>query len=174
MPRPIHREHIRQKHAAMFVREAIAAPHLFLAFDRSAAGGQFSHMREKARGIKAGTPDTVLMVLGMPPLWAEWKADGNKPTDDQTRMGDELNAIGHRWGWFTSVVAYHEWLATAGVPMHPNAAFLALHHDAAADTVIARAERKKGTAPKSYRPQAPKPSRRRLDQLAAVRGRVPF
>lgn len=174
MARQINREHARQIQAKQWVREAVAAPHVFLAFDRSGAAGQFSHMREKARGVAAGTPDVALFVAGFPPIWTEWKAGTNTPTQVQQDMGDALMAVGHWWSWATSVVTYCEWLRTIGVPLHPNAAFLAQVADASADSAVARAEAKAGKAPKSYRPAAGKPTAARLRKVEGLRRGVLF
>ena len=174
MPRPINREHFLQVALVRFVREAVAAPHQFLAFDRSKASGAFSHMREKARGVRAGTPDTLLIVEGKPVIWCELKAPGNKPTPEQIAMGDSLMALGCWWSWVTSVDAYFEWIRSIGVEMRANAEFLAMHADAGVRSKIAAAETKAGTAPKSYKPREVKPTAARLRKVAAVRSRVPF
>lgn len=174
MARPINREHILQVALVRFVREAVAAPHQFLAFDRSKAAGQFSHMREKARGVRAGTPDTLLIVAGMPPIWAELKAPGNKPTPEQIAMGDSLMALGCWWSWVTSVGTYYEWVRSIGVELRANAEFLAMHADAGVRSKIAAAETKAGKAPKSYKPREVKPTAARLRKVNAVRDRVMF
>lgn len=174
MPRPINREHILQVALVRFVREAVAAPHQFLAFDRSKASGAFSHMREKARGVRAGTPDTLLIVENKPVIWCELKAPGNKPTPEQIAMGDNLMALGCWWSWVTSVDAYFEWIRSIGVEMRANAEFLAMHADAGVRTKIEKAEAAVGKAPRSYKPREAKPSAARLRKVAAVRSRVPF
>lgn len=174
MARQINREHARQIQAKQWVREAVAAPHVFLAFDRSGASGQFTHMREKARGVAAGTPDTLLMVEGLPDFWWEWKDGRNEPSDLQQQMGDAIMRVGRWWSWGNSVVAYCAWLRVLGVPLHPNADFLAQVADASADSAIARAEAKAGKAPKSYRPASKKPTAARLRKIGAIRAGVMF
>lgn len=174
MTRPIDREHILQKALVKWVREAVSEPHEFLAFDRSKAAGQFSHLREKARGVRAGTPDTLLLTARLPPVWAELKAGTNKASEQQVDMGQRLVAIGGHWSCLSSVQAYHEWIHGLGVELRANAGFLAMHADASVLSVIARAEEKRGKAPRSYKAPVAKPSAARLRKVGAVREKVLF
>jgi hypothetical protein len=174
MSKPIPREHMLQVALVKWCREAIATPHTLLAFDRSRAFGQFSHMREKARGVKAGTPDTLLIVYGVPPIWCELKAPGNKPAPEQEAMGDTLMRLGCYWSWATSVGTYHAWLVSLGIRLHPNAELLATLADAGVLAKIGRAEIKAGKAPRPYKPREEKPTAARLRKVAAVRDRVRF
>ena len=54
-------EHRLQIAIKKWVREAVPFPHVFLAFDRSAARSPLQHLHEKTRGARAGTPDVVLL-----------------------------------------------------------------------------------------------------------------
>ena len=155
--KPIAREQILQRHVKLFVRDAVTAPHEFLAFDRAKATGKFSHMREAGRGVRKGTPDTLLLVLGFPPLWVELKAPGSKPDEAQMEVGLALVAVGCRWEWCATVRSYWGVLADLGVPMAGNSSVQALHHDGAVASLIAKAEAKRGDAPKSYVPPKAKP-----------------
>lgn len=174
MTRSINREHILQVALVRFVREAVSAPHEFMSFDRGKAAGQWSHMREKARGVKAGTPDVLLLVEGKAPIWCELKAHGNKPTEQQIDMGNRLMAVGCWWSWVTSVSTFYEWIRSIGIELRANAEFLAMHADDGVLSKIAAAETKAGKAPRSYKPVVAKPTAARLRKLNAVRGRVPF
>jgi hypothetical protein len=157
------------------VRDAIDAPHKLLAFDRSKKTGQFTHLRERARGITKATPDTLLMVVEFPGIWWEWKDRGQKPDDDQHRMLQELRDLGQHAGWSDSIVDYHAALAAIGVPMRPNAALLAQHYDLSADGVIAKAEMKRGQPPKKAgRARPEKPTRGQVRRVNAVRSRLMF
>jgi hypothetical protein len=147
-------EHILQKHLKQWVREALACPHLFLAFDRGKPAGQWTHLREKARGIRAGTPDTLLRIKDRANIWCELKAPGNKATEEQTRMGDELMALGDAWFVCWNIQQYFKNLALSAVPMHANAHFLALHHDGAVESEVAKARMKKGASSKVAKPRA--------------------
>ncbi len=156
----IYREAILQVHAIQWAREAIAVPYKLLAFDRSKASGQWTHMREKARGVARATPDTLLIV-DQPPLghiWCEFKSPGNKPDADQMRMGAELVELGDEWFWTDSVGGYREYLLGLGLEMRPNAAFLALHHDGRIATEVALAEAKAGTAKKPAKLRSARPT----------------
>lgn len=174
MPRPIDREHILQKALVKWVREAVSEPHEFLAFDRSKAAGQFSHLREKARGVRAGTPDTLLLTARHPPLWCELKAGTNTASEQQEDLGKRLVAMGGQWTCLSSVAAYHQWVHGLGVELRANAEFLAMHADASVASVIARAEVARGKAPRSYKAPVAKPSAARLRKVNAVRERVRF
>lgn len=152
MTKPIPREGILQRHVKLFVRGAVTAPHEFFAFDRAKAAGKFSHMQEAGRGVRKGTPDTLLLVLDYPPLWVELKAPGGKPDAAQLEVGQALRAVGCRWEWCTTVLSYCAILAEMGVPMAINAKVQALHHDGAVTSLIAQAEAKRGDVPRSYTP----------------------
>ena len=149
--RPVQREHARQIRIKLFVRDAVTAPHKFLAFDRTRAHGRFSHMRERARGIAPNTPDTLLIVAGMPCIWAEIKDRGQWPGADQLRMLEELRALGTEAFWTDSVVGYYLELAKIGVPMRSGAGLVAAAYDNSADAVIERAEMKRGKVPARLR-----------------------
>jgi len=151
MTRSIAREGILQRHVKLFVRDAVTAPHEFFAFDRAKAAGRFSHMREAGRGVRKGTPDTLLLVLGYPPVWVELKAPGGKPDAAQLAVGEALRAVGCRWEWCTTVLSYCAILAEMGVPMARNATVQAMQHDGAVASLIAQAELKRGDAPKAAR-----------------------
>lgn len=172
MPRKIDREHVLQTHIRAFVRDAVAVDHEFLAFDRSAPRGQFSHMREKARGVRAGTPDTLLRVAGLPNLWWECKWGDNEPTPAQVDMGQRLHRLGDYWDWGTTVMEYRAFLVRCGVSLRANAEFLAMHADAAVASVIARAEAKVGRP--SKRAPVERPTAARIRKAEALRGRIPF
>lgn len=172
----IQREHTFQVRLRKWVREAVATDHEFMAFDRSQASGQFTHDRERSRGLRKGTPDTLLLVKGFAPIFCELKAKGEvvKPGSAQDEMGLALMAVGCWWSWCDRVQTYCAWLQTIGVPLRANAEFLALHADGSTDTLIAKAEAKAGKAPKSYKPRAAKPTAARLRRGEAVRRAVLF
>jgi hypothetical protein len=145
----IHKEWILQKHIKLFVRDAVDAPHEFFAFDRGKAAGAWSHMIERARGVRKATPDTLLRVLGFMPIWYELKWPPNKPDEDQRLMGERLAAVGDTWGWGVSVIAYWQFISECGVPLRVNAGFMAMHHNAAVLSTIARAEAKPAPKPRA-------------------------
>jgi hypothetical protein len=151
--RPIDREHILQKHLKKFAEEAVIGGE-FLAFDRAKKMGQFSHMRERARGVRKGNADTLLRVAGLPPIWCEVKYGKNVPDDDQEEFGRRMQAVGDIWFWTTSVVAYFTRLKGLNVPLRANAALIAMDHDARVLGEVMSAEEKRDGAPKVARIKA--------------------
>lgn len=175
MPRRIEREHILQRHLRTWVRDALDVPHLFLAFDRSAPFAQFSHARQAARGVRRGTPDTLLIVAGFPGIWCELKAPGERPNDDQVALGEELMSLGQHWFWADEVHAYWLALKDIGVPMRTNAEYQAEIHDGTIASVITKAEMAADKPRKRNRkPFQAKPTAARIRRTEAVRGRIPF
>lgn len=156
----IHREHILQSHARKFCIDAINAEFEFISNDRAKIPGRSvgarmgAAARQRARGITPGTADTVLIVGYMRAIWIEWKAPGAKvkEDDDQWKFGQRMMHLGCWWSWFNDIPTFALWLESIGVPMRANAGFLAQHHQGIVDSVIAKAETKKGKAPKSYKP----------------------
>lgn len=164
--RPIPVEHIFQKHLKLWVRENLPDAEFF-AFDRAPARGRFSHMVQKARGVRKGTPDTVLLIRGAPDVWCELKAPGEKPDDAQKDIGQRIETTGRIWFWTTTVYDYLAMLEKLGVvPASTVRRLAAQDHDARVQGEIERAEMKNGKLPKrlaSKRPfPAKRPSRRAL------------
>lgn len=114
-------EHNLQVQVHKFTRDCIAAPHVFLAFDRSRRQSATQHIREKARGLRAGTADTLTLVLGGAPVWVELKVGTNKPTEVQLQFAADVEAVGCRWCWANSVERFRQCLVAAGVPLSPGA-----------------------------------------------------
>ena len=144
-----------------FVREFCAVPHLFAAHDRGANPSAFGHKFQKARGQTAGWPDVEIALEGGATFRCELKAKGKKVDDDgeQMRVGKALIALGHPWAWADSVVGFFEAARIAGVPFRPGALLRALDLDL---VLAGAAMKRKGAAPKSYRPAKPraKPARK--------------
>ncbi len=139
-----HREHNLQVKIHQFVREVVPQPHFFFAVDRSRATGAHTHAREKARGLIAGTPDTLLLVPDRPAIAIELKAPGNFPTDRQSEVAGAITAAGHLSGWCSSVVGYMRLLRGFGVVLDDRADALAEQHDA----VLAGAAVRRAMVPK--------------------------
>jgi hypothetical protein len=148
------REHRLQAAIKSFVKHCVAVDHLFMAFDRSAKKSDLQHILEKNRGIRTGTPDTVLLFSGRA-VWVELKAGSNKPTDAQEQIGNAIQRTGHVWGWANSVDSYRQFLAAQGVAMTALAPVTAQDFDlrlAAKD----QAAPKRPGKPRAQRPQASK------------------
>lgn len=156
-------EHLRQKHVRLWVRENVPTPRVFVAFDRSKKQSQWQHMREKARGLRKGTADTCLQVLGLPAMWVEMKAPGKKPDDDQRQFGADVVEAGALWDWTDSVVGYATIIRGWGVKLGPLAMLSAEDHDRQIAAMEIRAEESKTGKPSPKRvskPRAPRPSPR--------------
>jgi hypothetical protein len=123
-------EHALQICVNRWVREYVPQPHFFFAIDRNQASGQFTHVREKARGLVAGTPDTVLLCPNLPAIAVELKAPGNTPSDAQVMVRDKIVAAGHIWSWADSVRGYAGILVGHGVALRPGWVFAAERADA--------------------------------------------
>lgn len=162
----IQREHTLQAFAAKFFRAALDCEHEFLSFDRAKPPGrsreaQLGAMaRQKARGVKRGTPDSLLIVSGLPPFWIEWKDKGKRPTDEQIAMGQRLRMLGCRWAWFDNIPDAYRWLAGEGVIFVPGAETMALQYQGKVDAAIAK------KAPRSL---PKKPARKAMSRAAMAR-----
>ena len=62
MARP---ESALQEACKRFCSSVVFDPHIFVAWDRSAARGKYSHLFEAKRGIIAGWPDCAVMTPGL-------------------------------------------------------------------------------------------------------------
>lgn len=176
MTRPIQREHLLQRKIKEFVRDAVDGPCQFMAFDSAKKATPWARAREAARGIAKGTPDTSIKVPGLPTIWVELKAPGNKPSADQLEMAVRLQAVGDLWFWCNSVQSYAEGLLRFGVRLRDNWLFQSQHHDAFVASCIARAEAKRAAPAKrvASAPRAVKPTPAAIKRVNAVRARVRF
>jgi hypothetical protein len=153
-----------------FVRETVAMPFFFTSIDRTRKSSPGQHLREKARGMVSGTPDTLLVVPNKPAITVELKAVGGWPTERQEQVGAAISAAGGIWAWCDSVSGYCRILRNAGIQLPAHAEQLALRHD---DT-LARAAAKPKAAPKVGRARAAKPSMGRIRRAEALRSKVLF
>ena len=123
---PAHPEHALQVQINKWVRECVVDPHLFQSFDRAKRSAVYTLVRQKARGLIAGTPDTCLLVLGVSKsIWIELKAAGERVKEDendpQWRVGMAIIRAGHVWNWANSVEGYAAILARHGVRLSSDA-----------------------------------------------------
>ena len=173
-------EHNLQIKINQWCRENVPQPHFFFGVDRAKKSGQFTHVREKSRGLVAGTPDTMLLMPGLPAIAVELKAFGKKVEEGgtQEKVGIVVMAAGHLWGWCDTVVGYRALLLGFGVLVSPYSLVRAEHHDAVlAGAAIKREEAKTGVPSKKRfagRVQKPKPAAARLKAMEALRARVQF
>ena len=146
-------EHALSVQIHKLARGFIAAPHVFLAMDRSAAQSQWQHAHEAARGVRRGTPDTVTMVLGFPDFWCELKVNGNKTDDSQNEALADIRSTGRIATVAYTVSERFAQALTVGIPFMPGAHVAAMRMDALLDSARAKA---KGAAPKSYKARKPR------------------
>lgn len=127
-----HPEWELQVQIAHTVRDHVPMPHLFFSVDRSKRLGRFSHVREKARGMMAGVPDTILIYPGFPVIAIELKAKGERvePGSTQERVGHAIQAAYGHWTWVDSVHDYMLYLNNIGIPLHGRWDLTAAHRDA--------------------------------------------
>lgn len=163
-----HPEHALQVRIHSWVRECIIVPHVFMSFDRAKPHSQFQHAREAARGIRAGTPDTALLVGGVV-HWGELKAPGGKPTEHQDALGREIIDAGGIWFWTNSVDGYRQHLISYGVPLSSSAAMLAARADAMLAALATKPVVKRPT-----RARAARPSASQIARVHAARSRLLF
>ena len=139
----IQREHIFQRYLKTWVRDCVAVEHLFMSFDSAGKATENQRARAAARGVLAGTPDTVLHVKGFPPIYAELKAPGGKISEAQYQIGEKLNALGCHCALVMSIEHYRLRIAHIGVPLVTNAEYQAMQADAKIEAAIAKAATKK-------------------------------
>lgn len=167
-------EHNLQTKINQWVRENVPHPHFFFAVDRRKKSGMFSHVREKARGHVAGTPDTVLLFPGLCCITIELKAPRKTPDENQEQVGAVIQEAGHFWGWCDSVAGYCALLVRAGVPLGPLAALNAERKDAVLEgAAIRREEARTGKVSRKRYRGAEKPSAAKIARSVARQGRVP-
>jgi len=167
------KEHPIQVKVHEWVRECVPAPKVFIAFDRSKKTAQFTHLRQKAAGIRKGTADTLLMVPGLPDMWVELKRPGERPDDAQEKFGTDVKEVGRIWGWTDSVIGYAQLIAAWGVPVSRWDFIRAEHLDA---VLLGRAMKEAGVVKvrKASKPRAPKPSPSQVRKLNRMRSTVMF
>lgn len=164
-----HPEHKLQTAVGKFARAAITVPHYFECYDRSANTDGKRHLWEAARHIKAGTPDTGLIVNGRI-YRVELKAPGNEPKPRQWERIHEIRAADGKADWADSVERVGELWEEWGIPLARNWRIQAQHHDARLEA----ARLKVPTPKKAARPRKEKPSAAALRKVAGIRAKVMF
>jgi hypothetical protein len=107
------------------------------------------HIRQKAAGHVAGTPDTWLLTANRQAIAIELKAPGNLPTARQVAVGQVIQSLGHYWNWCDSVSAYGEMLNYLRVHLVAHWKLKAADYDATLEgAAIKREETKTGKVSK--------------------------
>ena len=164
-----HPEHSLQVALVKLVRVYVAQPHLFISVDAAKSASSMQRIREKARGVLSGTPDTLLVVPTLPLIAVELKAPGNRPTDRQMQVGAAITAAGHHWGWADSCAEYFRLLSAWGVPVIGTWWLAAQDADARLASAAIRAEESKTGRPSRARSAYPtRPSKAALARGARM------
>lgn len=159
MARP---EHSLQTAIKRWITDCVTEPHVFLAFDRTQASGKFTHAYEKARGIRAGTPDTQLLFRGRS-MWVELKAGKNTTSDAQDELHAQMLGVGHRVRVCWTVGEYMAACQAEGVKLAQWAAARADGMDAMLAGAVAAAKAAKPKAPRlGAKPRTNRPSSRAI------------
>jgi hypothetical protein len=171
MPKRAHPEWSLQTKIKGFVREWVACPHEFAAHDRSANIRGMQHLWEKERGIRAGWPDTELLLPGGVTFRCELKWGDNKvvPGDDQDVLIARLNDLGHPAAWANTVTKYLEEARKAWVPFREGADIRARQLD---QLLQAAAPAKKPRA--GSKPRKPRADTARIARMEKIRAKTMF
>ena len=110
-------EHHLQAAIKFWCKRYVLTPHVFLAFDRSRAMSATQHILEAQRGIRAGTPDTVL-AYSAGCVWVELKVGRNVTSEAQNALHTEMLGVGHEVAVIYSVGAYCQLLIERGLDIH--------------------------------------------------------
>jgi len=116
-----HREHDLQASIKAWVRRWVTSSCVFLAFDRSRATSETQYLFEAARGIRAGTPDTVLLYPDGKCWWVELKVGRNKAQEAQLALHLEMAGVGHHVDIIYTVADYANALYAKGLTLHARA-----------------------------------------------------
>ena len=174
--KPIPREAWRQEKAVVWVRGAVIEPHLFLAYDRTQARGDQSHLFQWRRGLRADTLDTELLTATRS-FRFEFKAVGQKVDDDdgQAVMIKVLRSLNVAADWGCTIADLCGFYRREGVKLANNAEYQALYYDGMVDSRIARAEAERNAGAPAKKTRSYKPGPRltvgkRLQRRAAAKG----
>ena len=115
MARVIQREWVDQRGYAAFLARALPQGAYWTAIDVGRSATPAQGAMRKARGVKAGIPDFLVVWRGIT-LWIEVKARQSlSPAQKTTR--DVLLANGHRWALARSGEDVEAALRGAGIPL---------------------------------------------------------
>ena len=155
-------EHALQVAIKRWVRENVLRPHVWLAFDRTRKTSAMQHIAEANRGLRAGTPDTVLMIDGAA-VWVELKAGRNTTSEQQDELHKEMAGVGFTVGVCWSVEQYAYELHARHIALRAGAFDRAQAADAKLAAPKVAKKGRKGRAPKA------KPEPSKLAAMARLR-----
>lgn len=111
----IQREWQFQRTANAFLSKALPHDAYYSAIDVGTAGGARLGALRKARGVKPGIPDVLIVWRGRT-LWIELKS-GTSLSEAQKITRDQLRANGHMWALARSIEDLETALIAAQIPL---------------------------------------------------------
>lgn len=108
-------EWTHQKVWNTFFSKALPHDAYYTAIDHARKMSRIAGAQRKARGVKAGIPDWVIIYQGIT-LWIEQKANSTL-SEHQKTTGAALIANGHRWCMCRTLDAAEQAIRDAGIPL---------------------------------------------------------
>ena len=126
MARPEDRLQMRSR---MFLDACLAVPHYWSSIAHERKQSPASGQRQKARGVRAGLPDIIIIVAGYV-LAVELKSATGTVTPSQAATAGKLRELGHGYSVVRSIQQLGEEITRAGILLTPNWQVVAARHDA--------------------------------------------
>lgn len=123
----------------------------------------------KARGVLAGTPDTVCVVLDWPSVWIEWKVGGNKESLTQEAVINAIRGTGHHAFAAWSIADVETELRAIGMPLRATSMTAPEIEQKLAARAAARAR-----PPRKPRADRSTAKMQQVARVERVRSRTPF
>lgn len=111
----IQREWTLQRACVAFLGKALPHDSYWTAIDIGSAGSAQQGMLRKARGVRPGIADLLIVHNGVT-VWCELKA-GSSLSEAQKLFRDSVTANGHRWALARSPDDVEAALLAAGIPL---------------------------------------------------------
>jgi len=143
-PRNVQREWQLQRAIAVYLSKALPPEAYWTAIDVGSAGSAQAGQLRKARGVRAGLPDMLIVYSGIV-LWLEIKA-GTQLSLAQQLTRDALTANGHWWALARCPEDVEQACILAGIPL--RATFSAIHQRIAEQQAHLPAKRKRAARPR--------------------------
>lgn len=124
----IQREWSAQRAHVAFLSKALPADAYFTAIDIGTAGSARQGMLRRARGVRPGIADLLIVHKGTT-LWIEVKV-GASLSEAQKMFRDAVCANGHYWALARSTEDVEAALLTAGIPLRATVATIRERIDA--------------------------------------------
>jgi len=116
--KPVQREWADQRAHFAFLSKALPVGAYFTAIDVGSAGSARQGMLRKARGVRPGIADLLVVYRGTS-LWIEVKS-GSSLSPAQQLFRDAVTANGHLWALARSTEDVEAALRSAGIPLRAS------------------------------------------------------